>query len=106
MPRKRCLGNAASDNICEIAVACVCVYMPACMCVFHLIFSRLDVKLRTQELDVKLCAPPNVLDGAPHQLRMGKAVTDHIARTSCLKCHSEFKAWRSASRTRAFRQVV
>ena len=43
-----------------------------------------------------------VLDGAPHQLRMGKAVTDHIARTSCLKCHSEFKAWRSASLTRAF----
>ena len=43
-----------------------------------------------------------VLDGAPHQLCMGKAVTDHIARTSCLKCHSEFKAWRSASLTRAF----
>ena len=35
MPRKRCLGNAASDNICEIAVACVCVCV-ACInaCVY------------------------------------------------------------------------
>ena len=33
--RKRCLGNAASDNICEIAVACVCVCV-ACInaCVY------------------------------------------------------------------------
>ena len=39
MPRKRCLGNAASDNICEIAVACVCVCV-ACMnaCVYVRVF--------------------------------------------------------------------
>ena len=80
MPRKRCLGNAASDNICEIAVACVCVYMPACMCVFHLIFSRIGTdkcKLNAKCLTAHLtnCAwerltPLSALSSDEHQFRV------------------------------------
>ena len=65
--RKRCLGNAASDNICEIAVACVCVCV-ACInaCVYDVrVFQTMaDAESTSCQLS-RLIQPPSHLRRCP-----------------------------------------